>query len=51
MTALSRKSYWHLSKTMATQSGITNEWLKSQGLVSVRDLWITLHYPVANQTG
>jgi RNA-directed DNA polymerase len=51
MTALSRKSYWHLSKTMATQSGITNEWLKSQGLVSVRDLWITFHYPAANQTG
>jgi RNA-directed DNA polymerase len=51
MTALSRKSYWHLSKTMATQSGITNEWLKSQGLVSVRDVWIAFHYPVANQPG
>ena len=30
LTALSRKSYWHLSRTMATQSGLTNAWLKSQ---------------------
>jgi RNA-directed DNA polymerase len=40
MTAISRKSYWHLSKTLATQTGMTNEWLASQGLISVRDLWI-----------
>ncbi|MCO6401593.1 MAG: group II intron reverse transcriptase/maturase, partial [Verrucomicrobia bacterium] len=40
LTALSRKSYWHLSRTMATQSGITNAWLESQGLVSVGTLWI-----------
>ncbi|MCO5043685.1 MAG: maturase [Kiritimatiellae bacterium] len=45
LTALSRKSYWHLSRTMATQSGITNAWLESQGLVSVRTLWIAFHYP------
>ena len=38
--ALSRKSYWHLSRTMATQWGMNDAWLKSQGLVSVRDLWI-----------
>ena len=43
MTAISRKSYWHLSKTLATQSGMTNEWLASQGLLSVRDLWIKAH--------
>ena len=43
MTAISRKSYWHLSKTLATQSGMTNEWLASQGLPSVRDLWIKAH--------
>jgi RNA-directed DNA polymerase len=49
LTALSRKSYWHLSRTMATQSGIPNAWLESQGLVSVRTLWIAFHYPVANQ--
>jgi RNA-directed DNA polymerase len=43
MTAISRKSYWHLSKTLATQTGMTNEWLASQGLISVRDLWIKAH--------
>jgi hypothetical protein len=51
MTALSRKSYWHLSRTMATQWGMNDEWLKSQGLVSMRDIWIAFHYPAANQTG
>ena len=44
-TALSRKSYWHLSKTLATQVGMTNLWLKQQGLTSIRDLWISFHYP------
>jgi RNA-directed DNA polymerase len=50
-TALSRKSYWHLSRTLATQSGMTDAWLKSQGLVSVRDFWIAFHYPAANPSG
>jgi len=43
LTALSSKSYWHLSRTMATQTGMTNEWLRSQGLISVRDLWMKAH--------
>ena len=51
LTALSRKGYWHLSRTMATQSGMTNLWLESQGLVSIRKLWIAYHYPAANQPG
>ena len=51
LTALSRKSYWHLSRTMATQWGLNDAWLKSQGLVSVRELWIAFHYPAANQSG
>ena len=38
LTALSSKSYWHLSKTLATQTAMTNDWLKSQGLISVRAL-------------
>ncbi len=42
-TAISRKSYWHLSKTLATQSGMTNRWLKDQGLLSIRDLWMKAH--------
>jgi len=45
MTGLSRKSYWHISKTYATQLGMTNKWLKEQGLISIRDLWIAFHYP------
>ena len=43
LTALSSKSYWHLSKTLATQTGMTNDWLKSQGLISVRALWMRAH--------
>lgn len=43
LTALSRKSYWHLSKTLATQTGLTNKWLAAQGLISVRELWIKAH--------
>jgi RNA-directed DNA polymerase len=43
MTGLSSKSYWHLSRTLATQTGMTNDWLKSQGLISVRDLWMKAH--------
>ncbi len=42
-TALSSKSYWHLSKTLATQTGMTNEWLKSQGLINIRMLWMKAH--------
>jgi len=43
LTALSSKSYWRLSRTLATQSGMTNEWLQRQGLISVRDLWMKAH--------
>jgi RNA-directed DNA polymerase len=40
LTAISRKSYWHLSRSMATQTGMTNDWLQAQGLVSIRALWM-----------
>lgn len=43
LTALSSKSYWHLSRTLATHTGMTNEWLQNQGLISVRDLWMKAH--------
>ena len=39
-TALSPKGYWHLARTLATQVGMTNEWLRSQGLLSIRALWM-----------
>ena len=46
LTALSRKSDFHRSKTLATQTGMTNVWLARQGLVSVRALWMKAHgYP------
>ncbi len=43
LTAISRKSYWHLSRTLATQTGMTNAWLASQGLISVRNRWLKAH--------
>ena len=43
MTALSRKGYWHLAKTLATQVGMTNAWLQQQGLLSIRELWMKAH--------
>jgi RNA-directed DNA polymerase len=46
LTALSRKGPWHLSRTLATQTGMTNQWISDTlGLVSIRTLWISLHYP------
>ncbi|MDH5524596.1 MAG: reverse transcriptase domain-containing protein [Desulfobulbaceae bacterium] len=42
---LSRKGPWHLARTLATQSGMTNKWLKDQGLLSVKELWVKIHYP------
>ena len=43
IAAFSRKGYWYLSKILATQTGTTNEWIASQGLISVRDLWLKAH--------
>ncbi len=42
---MSRKGPWRLSRTLATQTGMTNQWLKDQGLLSVKDLWANIHYP------
>ncbi len=35
---LSRKAYYRLSRTKATQMGMTNKWLEKQGLVSIKAL-------------
>jgi hypothetical protein len=50
-----------MARTLATQSGMTNAWLESQGLVSGRTLWIAFppqadlplarHYPTSNLSG
>ena len=47
LTGLSRKGPWHLARTMATQSGMTNNWLSEQGLISVKDQWVKIHYPAS----
>jgi RNA-directed DNA polymerase len=43
--SLSRKGPWNGSRTLATQTGMTNEWLKDQGLISVKEQWVKIHYP------
>jgi RNA-directed DNA polymerase len=43
--AISRKGPWHLARTLATQPGMTNQWLTDQGLLSVKELWVNIHYP------
>lgn len=43
LTAISSRSYWHLSRSLATQTGMTNDWLRTQGLVSIRALWMKAH--------
>jgi RNA-directed DNA polymerase len=45
LTGLSRKGYWHLAKTLSTNCGLSNGYLEKQGLVSIRTLWIGIHYP------
>jgi RNA-directed DNA polymerase len=40
LTGIRRKGYWRLSKTLATHTGMTNEWLEQQGLLSIRQLWM-----------
>jgi RNA-directed DNA polymerase len=43
LTALSSKGYWRLAKTLATHTGMTNEWLRRQGLISIRECWMKAH--------
>jgi RNA-directed DNA polymerase len=45
LTALSRKGPWHLARTPAAQTGMNNEWLYGQGLISVKEQWVKFHYP------
>lgn len=40
--ARSRKSYWHMAKTIASGVGLTNAWLADQGLLSLKTLWAEL---------
>ena len=40
--AMSRKGPWNLSRTLATQAGMTNKWLKAQGVPSIKEMWESL---------
>lgn len=45
LTAMSRKGPWHLARTLAAQAGMNNDWLTEQGLISVKEQWVKIHYP------
>jgi RNA-directed DNA polymerase len=45
MVVSSRKGYWKLSRTLSTNMGMGNAWLKEQGLVSLKEQWSRMHYP------
>jgi RNA-directed DNA polymerase len=42
---LNRGGPWAMSRRLAAQHGMTNQWLKDQGLISVKEQWVKLHYP------
>jgi RNA-directed DNA polymerase len=46
MVVSSRKGYWKLSRTLSTNMGMGNAWLAEQGLVSLKEQWSRMHYPV-----
>lgn len=41
---ITSKGYWHSAKTEGIQIALSNNWLKEQGLISLRDIWISLRY-------
>ena len=45
LAGLSRKGYWRLSRTLSTHTGMTNAWLAEQGVISLKELWVNIHYP------
>jgi len=38
--AISRRGYWPLARTLATEVGMSNAWLEQHGLLSIRALWM-----------
>ncbi len=46
-TGVSSKGPYAMSRTPITQMAMTNKWLTAQGLVSIKDQWVRLHYPVS----
>ena len=46
---LNRNGPWAMSRRLAAHHGMTNQWLKDQGLVSVKEQWVKIHYPAMGQ--
>ena len=47
ITGASSKSYWHLSKSYATNAAMSNNWLEEQGLINIKELWCKAQgYPI-----
>ena len=40
----SNKGYWHSAKTKGINAGLSIQYLKEQGLFSLREGWIASHY-------
>jgi RNA-directed DNA polymerase len=46
---MTEKGLWRNSRSLAMTSSMTIQWLKDQGLVSVKELWVNIHYPVTTR--
>lgn len=46
---ISRKSYWRLSNTLATNCGLNNQHFEQIGLISIRTLWCKIHHLVTTR--
>src|SRR6266571_2382090 len=42
---MNRSGPWAMSRRLATHTGLTNQKLKEQGLISVKEQWVKIHYP------
>lgn len=42
---MNRSGPWAMARRLAAHTGMTNQCLKDQGLVSVKELWVKIHYP------
>jgi RNA-directed DNA polymerase len=47
--SFSRKGPWKCARTLAAQTGMTIKRLKDQGLLSVKELWVKIHYPTMSR--
>ncbi len=43
--SFSRKGPWKCARTLATQTCMTNQWHKKQGLLFGKEQWVKIHYP------